>query len=72
VDARVGLALSPQDGREAEALVAMAEAALRTAKCSGERRGQFDAGRHSARLARTALERQLHGALERQQFERER
>jgi diguanylate cyclase len=69
VGARTGLAVSPDDGRQAEGLVAKAEAALRATKSSGERRGHYDAQRHSARLARTALERKLRVALERQQFE---
>jgi EAL domain-containing protein (putative c-di-GMP-specific phosphodiesterase class I) len=50
-------------------LVNRAEASLRGAKESGQRRGHYSAERHAAALARVALERKLRVALERQQFE---
>ncbi len=69
VAARTGVALYPEDGRDAEALVQKAEAALRAAQELGEWRGHYSAERHSASLARSALERKLRVALEREQFE---
>src|SRR6185437_10837109 len=69
VTARTGVALFPEDGADPEVLVQKAEAALRAAKVSGEWRGHYSAERHSASLARSALERKLRRALERQQFE---
>jgi len=69
VAARSGVALFPEDGREPDLLVQKAEAALRTAKGSGERHGHYSAEEHAARLAQVALERKLRVALERQQFE---
>lgn len=69
VAARSGIALHPDDGNEPDSLVNRAEASLRGAKESGQRRGHYDAERHAAALARVALERRLRVALERQQFE---
>ena len=69
VAARTGVAIYPDDAKDAEGLVEKAEAALRATKLSGQRRGHFDAQRHSAKLARGALERKLRIAVERQQFE---
>ena len=69
VVARNGVALYPDDGREIDALVQKAEAALRTAKVARERHRHFSAEAHSVSLARGALERKLRLALERQQFE---
>ena len=69
VGARSGVALFPDDGREPGLLLQKAEAALRTAKDSGERHGHYSAEEHAARLAEVALERKLRSALERQQFE---
>ncbi len=69
VAARSGIAICPEDGREAEVLVQRAEAALWTAKTSGKRHRHYSAEQHSARLARVALERRLRIALERHQFE---
>jgi diguanylate cyclase len=69
VAARTGVAVYPEDAKDAQGLVEKAEAALRATKLSGQRRGHFDAQRHSARLARVALERKLRIAVERQQFE---
>ena len=69
VVARSGIALYPDDGAEPDTLLQRAEASLRNAKASGERRGHYSAEQHSEALARAALERKLRGALERQQFE---
>ncbi len=69
VAARSGIAICPEDGRQAEVLVQKSEAALWTAKASGKRHRHYSAEQHSARLARVALERKLRIALERQQFE---
>ncbi len=69
IAARSGIAIFPEDGREAEVLVQKSEAALWTAKASGKRHRHYSAEQHSARLARVALERRLRVALERQQFE---
>ncbi len=69
VAARSGVALFPDDGREPDVLVQKAEAALRTARGSGERHGHYSAEEHAARLAQAALERKLRVALERDQFE---
>ena len=68
VVARSGIALYPDDGTEPDTLVQRAEASLRNAKVSGQRRGHYSAQQHSEVLARAALERKLRVALERQQF----
>ncbi len=68
VVARSGIALYPDDGAEPDTLVQRAEASLRNAKVSGQRRGHYSAEQHSEALARAALERKLRVALERQQF----
>jgi len=69
VAARSGIALYPEDGNDPDTLVNRAEASLRGAKESGQRRGHYSAARHAEALARVALERKLRVALERQQFE---
>ena len=69
VAARSGIALYPADGNDPDTLVNRAEASLRGAKESGQRRGHYSAARHAEALARVALERKLRVALERQQFE---
>jgi diguanylate cyclase (GGDEF)-like protein len=69
VAARSGIALHPEDGDDPDTLVNRAEASLRAAKDSGQRRGHYSAERHAESLARVALERKLRVALERQQFE---
>jgi diguanylate cyclase (GGDEF)-like protein len=66
--ARSGIALFPDDGTEPETLLQRAEASLRNAKMSGQRRGHYSAEQHSQALARAALERKLRVALERRQF----
>ncbi|HEY7887167.1 MAG TPA: EAL domain-containing protein [Steroidobacteraceae bacterium] len=69
VAARSGIALYPADGGDPDTLVNRAEASLRGAKESGQRRGHYSAEKHAEALARVALERKLRLALERQQFE---
>src|SRR6185437_13079637 len=69
VAARSGIALHPDDGDDPDGLVNRAEASLRGAKESGQRRGHYNAESHAAALARVALERKLRVALERQQFQ---
>jgi diguanylate cyclase (GGDEF)-like protein len=69
VAARSGIALYPEDGSDPDTLVHRAEASLRSAKESGQRRGHYSAQQHAEALARVALERKLRVALERQQFE---
>jgi diguanylate cyclase (GGDEF)-like protein len=69
VAARSGIAIYPDDGNDPDTLVNRAEASLRSAKESGQRRGHYSAEKHAAALARVALERKLRVALERQQFE---
>lgn len=69
VAARSGIAVYPEDGSDPDTLVNRAEASLRGAKESGQRRGHYSAARHAEALARAALERKLRVALERQQFE---
>jgi diguanylate cyclase (GGDEF)-like protein len=69
VAARSGIALHPEDGSDPDTLVNRAEASLRGAKESGQRRGHYSAEKHAEALARVALERKLRVALEREQFE---
>ncbi|MGH8228876.1 MAG: putative bifunctional diguanylate cyclase/phosphodiesterase, partial [Steroidobacteraceae bacterium] len=69
VSARSGIAIAPEDGREPEVLLQKAEAALRSAKISGNRHRHYSAEQHSARLARVALEGRLRVALEQCQFD---
>ena len=69
IAARSGIALYPEDGKDPDTLVNRAEASLRGAKESGQRRGHYSAEKHAEALARVALERKLRVALERQQFE---
>jgi diguanylate cyclase (GGDEF)-like protein len=69
VAARSGIALYPEDGNDPDTLVHRAEASLRSAKESGQRRGHYSAEQHAEALARVAIERKLRLALERQQFE---
>ena len=68
LSAKVGIALHPDNGADADALYASAEAALKKAKAGGESY-LFFAPEMMARVAeRLALESRLRGALERQQF----
>jgi diguanylate cyclase (GGDEF)-like protein len=69
VAARSGLALYPEHGKDAEALVQNAEAALRNARASGEKQLRYSAEKHVEAVARLALEHKLRVALDRKQFE---
>ncbi len=66
VDLSVGVAMYPQDGTSASELLAHADLALDRAKTSGRRQLRFFSSRmDSAAQRRGAIERALHGALER-------
>ncbi|HLE67751.1 MAG TPA: EAL domain-containing protein [Burkholderiales bacterium] len=68
VSGRVGIAMFPPDGADAETLFKNAEAALKNAKASGERY-LFYTHRMSERVAeKLALENKLRYALEREEF----
>ena len=68
IASKVGIALFPSDGADAETLFKNAEAALKKAKASGERY-LFYAQQMTERIAeRLALESKLRQALERQEF----
>ncbi len=68
VAVRSGLALHPNDGRDANALVQHAELALQEARASGARQLNYNAEKHSEMMNRLALEQKLRVALERRQF----
>ncbi len=68
VAVRSGLALHPNDGRDANALVQHAELALQEARASGARQLNYSAEKHSEMMNRLALEQKLRVALERSQF----
>jgi diguanylate cyclase (GGDEF)-like protein len=68
VSVRSGLALHPNDGNDANALVQHAELALQEARASGARQLNYNAEKHSEMMSRLALEQKLRVALERQQF----
>src|SRR3989440_6987921 len=68
IAAKLGIALFPSDGADAETLFKNAEAALKKAKASGERY-MFYTQEMTERIAeRLALESKLRRALERQEF----
>ena len=69
VAVRSGFAMFPEHGADANALVQNAEAALQTARASGERQIHYSPERHSELVARLALEHKLRLALEKRQFE---
>ena len=69
VSVKSGWALYPEDGTEATVLAQNAEAALRSARASGQRHLHFTVEQHSAVVARLALEHKLRTANERRQFE---
>jgi diguanylate cyclase (GGDEF)-like protein len=64
-----GLAVHPDDGKDAEALVQNAEAALRNARRTGQRNLHYRAEHHSSVVARLALEHKMRTALKQRQFE---
>jgi len=68
ISARVGVALYPEDGADADALFRNAEAALKRAKATGERY-LFYTQQMTERVGeKLALENQLRQALEKEQF----
>ena len=69
VAVRSGFAMFPEHGTDANGLVQNAEAALQTARASGERQIHYSPERHSELVARLALEHKLRLALEKRQFE---
>ncbi len=69
VSVRSGFAVYPEHGKDADTLVQNAEAALRSARASGERQLHYSAEKHSEMMGRLALEHKLRLALERRQFE---
>lgn len=69
VRVKSGLAIHPENGTTADALVTNAEAALRNAKAKGERALHYNAEAHSEAMASLALEHKLRIAIEQEQFE---
>ena len=68
ISARAGLAMFPRDGSDAETLFKHAEAALKSAKRSGERFMYYSPVMNAAHSARLALEAELQRALDEQEF----
>ncbi|MBW4053396.1 MAG: EAL domain-containing protein [Proteobacteria bacterium] len=69
VTVKSGLAIHPDNGRDAEALLMNAEAALRDAKARGERALHYSAEAHSQAMSKLTLEHKLRVAIEQEQFE---
>jgi diguanylate cyclase (GGDEF)-like protein len=69
VAVRSGFTIFPEQGKEANALLQQAEAALHSARVSGERRAYYNAKAQSQLVSGLALEHKLRLALEREQFE---
>ena len=63
-----GIAIYPENGRDAATLLQNAEAALKTAKAGGEKMLRHKPGMNSALAERLATEHRLRGALDRSQF----
>jgi len=68
VAAKVGVALYPDHGGDADTLLRHAEAALRGAKAGGDRYLFYTAGMTAAAAGRLTLETQMRQALERDEF----
>jgi diguanylate cyclase (GGDEF)-like protein len=68
IAAKVGIALSPDDGTDADALLRNAEAALKNAKVHGDRYLFFTEGMTERVAERLSLENQLRQALENEEF----
>ncbi len=68
IAARVGIAIYPTDGEDAETLLKNAEAALDRAKSRNERMVMYTADLNARVAERLALESKLRGALERGEF----
>jgi diguanylate cyclase (GGDEF)-like protein/PAS domain S-box-containing protein len=69
VDVKCGFARYPDNGNDANALVQNAEAALRSAKSTGEKYLPHRLELSSAVVSRMTMEYRLRGAVERQEFE---
>ncbi len=69
VDVKCGFARYPDNGHDANALVQNAEAALRSAKSTGEKYLPHRLELSSAVVSRMTMEHRLRGAVERQEFE---
>jgi diguanylate cyclase (GGDEF)-like protein/PAS domain S-box-containing protein len=69
VDVKCGFARYPDNGHDANALVQNAEAALRSAKSTGEKYLPHRLELSSAVISRMTMEHRLRGAVERQEFE---
>ncbi len=69
VSARVGVALYPEDGRDAATLVQNAEGALQDARSAGEKHYHYRADKHTEAVARLDLEHRLRRGLEKHEFE---
>jgi diguanylate cyclase (GGDEF)-like protein/PAS domain S-box-containing protein len=69
VDVKCGFARYPDNGHDANALVQNAEAALRSAKSSGEKYLPHRLELSSAVMSRMTMEHRLRAAVERQEFE---
>ena len=68
VSARLGIALYPQDGQDSDTLLHNAEAALKTAKASGERSLFYTPDMTARSPEKFSLENKLREALEKNQF----
>src|SRR5688572_8654286 len=69
VDVKCGFARYPDNGNDANALVQNAEAALRSAKATGEKYLHHRMELSTAVVSRMTMEHRLRGAVERQDFE---
>jgi diguanylate cyclase (GGDEF)-like protein len=69
VDVKCGFARYPDNGNDANALVQNAEAALRSAKNTGEKYLHHRLELSAAVVSRMTMEHRLRGAVERQEFE---
>jgi diguanylate cyclase (GGDEF)-like protein len=68
VSARVGIAIFPDDGKDAESLLRSAEAALKKAKATGERYLFFNPKMTERIAEKLSLENKLRQALEKDEF----
>src|SRR6187455_3561621 len=69
VDVKCGFARYPDNGHDANALVQNAEAALRSAKSTGEKYQHHRLELSAAVVSRMTMEHRLRGAVDRQEFE---
>ena len=68
LSARLGIALYPQDGKDSDTLLQNAEAALKSAKATGERSLFYTADMTARTPEKLSLESKLREALEKDQF----